>query len=194
MIKTTQILLNELKAYSSPNDKIARMEKAGEIYKVVKGLYETDRDTSPYLLASCIYGPSYVSFEYALSYHGLIPEMVHVITCASYDKKKNKSYENIFGRYTYRDVPKEVFHLGVDLREEKGYGYLIASPEKALCDQLYKMPPVANYEELKQLLFLDLRIDKSELMRLSREDFKYYSEKYGSRNVKKLAGYMRKIR
>ena len=61
-----------------------------ECIQVVKGLYETDRNVPPYLLAGSIYGPSYISFEFALSYYGLIPEMVRVVTCASFEKKKRR--------------------------------------------------------------------------------------------------------
>ena len=56
-----------------------------------------------YLLAGSIYGPSYISFEFALSYYGLIPEAVHVVTCASFEKKKKKTYDTIFGTFTYRN-------------------------------------------------------------------------------------------
>jgi len=44
------------------------------LFKIVNGLYETNPYTPPYLLSGTIYGPSYISFEYALSIHGLIPE------------------------------------------------------------------------------------------------------------------------
>lgn len=43
MIKTTSILIDELHRYSNPACKIGRMVKNGEIFPIVKGLYETDR-------------------------------------------------------------------------------------------------------------------------------------------------------
>lgn len=90
MIKTYAMLLNELIRYASPADKIARMVQEGKLILIVKGLYETDKTVSGYLLAGSIYGPSYLSFEYALSYHGLIPEAVYVMTCATFEKKKKE--------------------------------------------------------------------------------------------------------
>ena len=58
--------MDELKSYASPAKKIERMVKTGELTRVVRGLYETDPHTPGHLLAASIYGPSYLSFEYAL--------------------------------------------------------------------------------------------------------------------------------
>ena len=76
MLKTHLVLADELKDYVNPAAKIARMVKAGEIVRIKQGLYETDPQAEGVLLAEAIYGPSYLSFEFALSYHGLIPETV----------------------------------------------------------------------------------------------------------------------
>ena len=73
MLKTHLVLIEELKDYRNPAMKINGMLKTGELTRVVRGLYETDPHTPGYLLAAAIYGPSYLSFEYALAYHGLIP-------------------------------------------------------------------------------------------------------------------------
>ena len=84
------MLLDELKEYASPKTKLARMAKNGECIPITRGLYETDPDVPGYLLAGSIYGPSYISFEYALGYYGMIPEAVYTVTCATFDKKKKK--------------------------------------------------------------------------------------------------------
>ena len=93
MIKTTAMLLEELKGYGSPKSKLARMAERGECFPITRGLYETDRNAPAYLLAGSIYGPSYISFEYALSRYGLIPEAVYAVTCATFEKKKKKKYQ-----------------------------------------------------------------------------------------------------
>ena len=129
MIKTTAMLLEELRDYASPKTKLSRMVKKGECFQITKGLYETDRSVSAHLLAGSIYGPSYISFEYALSYHGMIPEAVYIVTSASFDKKKKKRYETPFGVFTYRDVPSKAFPHYVELHQEGDYWYRIASPE-----------------------------------------------------------------
>lgn len=193
MIKTTAMILNELKEYANPADKLARLVQNGEYIKIVKGLYETDSSVPGYLLAESIYGPSYLSFEFALPYHGLIPEAVYVFTSATFEKKKKKKYVTPKGTFTYRDVPSKVYAYGVDIVQEGDYTYKIATAEKALCDQLYKMKRVANYEELQALLFDDLRMERDELRKMDKDSIAILAEKYGSTNVKKLSGYMKKI-
>ena len=187
MIKTTAMLLEELNHYASPANKLARMAAGGEPVPIVKGIYETDRTVPGYLLAGSIYGPSYISFEYALSYHGLIPEAVYTITCATFEKKKKKKYETPFGTFTYRDVPSGVFPLGLKIIREGDYYYRIASPEKALCDKLYTLSPISNTKEMRRVLVDDLRIDENELKQLDYKVLEEYAEKYHTTNIKKLA-------
>ncbi len=193
MIVTTAMLLEELKDYQSPASKLSRMVREGQYTRITKGLYETDPTTPGYLLAGSIYGPSYLSFEFALSYHGLIPEAVYTFTCATYDKKKKKIFNTPFGTFTYRDVPANVYHLGVELVREGTYGYWIASPEKALSDLLYTKSPVANLAELEQLIFTDLRIDEEGFAALDRDDLQYLAGLYGSTNVQRLGSLVRRI-
>lgn len=98
-----------------------------------------------------------------------------------------------FGTYTYRDIPSKVFPYGVEIIKEGNYFYKLATAEKALCDQLYKMNRVANYKELQSLLFENLRIDEQQYKQLNVDIILFLSEKYGSMNVKRLAGMMRKL-
>lgn len=193
MIKTTCILLEELKAYANPKAKLSRMVKKGECFQITKGLYETDKNTPGYLLAGSIYGPSYISFEYALGLYGMIPEAVYTITNATFEKKKKKKYETVFGTFTYRDVPSAAFPLELRLVKEGEYYYRIAEPEKALCDRLYIMPPAANVKELAAMLFDDLRIEESELIKLNPEKISMLSQRYHSTNIKKLVTLLRRI-
>lgn len=158
-----------------------------------KGLYETDPNVPAHLLAGSIYGPSYISFEYALSCYGLIPEAVYTVTCATFEKKKKKKYETAFGAFTYRDVPSEAFPLGIRLVQEGDYFYRIADPEKALCDQLYTMPPVPNTKELLRLLTDDLRIEEAELRKLDASKVCGYSDAFHATNIKKLCSLLRRI-
>ncbi|MBP3456633.1 MAG: hypothetical protein J6K36_00805 [Bacilli bacterium] len=192
MILTHEILKNGLRDYSNKNNKISRDIRDEKLFKIVTGLYETNPNTPGYLLAGSIYGPSYISFEYALSYYGLIPEKVTTITCATLDKKKKKIFMTQFGVFTYRDIPSMVYFEEVILKVENNYSYQIATPEKALCDKLYTLKPLNNYENLENMLFYDLRIDREEFNKLSIEKIENLSNLYGSRNVKLLAKYMRR--
>ena len=194
MIKTTSILQQELKDYVSPNQKIRRMVAAGQLIPIRRGLYETDKRTPFYLLAASIYGPSYISFEFALAYYGLIPEAAYACTSATFGKLKMKKYDTPFGLFTYRDVPNEAYPYGIVPHEENGYGFLIASPEKAICDQLYKMPAVANQKEIAQLLFENLRIDEIEFRKQNVDDMIELSDKYHSTNLKHFAAWLKRGR
>lgn len=187
------MFLEELKAYANPKAKLSRMAKGGECFQIVKGLYETDRNVPGHLLAGSIYGPSYLSFEYALGYYDLIPEAVYTFTSAAFEKKKKKKYETIFGTFTYRDVPSAAFPLGLRLVQEGEYFYRIAEPEKALCDELYTLPPVSNTKDFIRLLTEDLRIENSALAKLDAEKTEMLSGRYHSTNVKRLAALLRKI-
>ena len=193
MIKTTDMLLEELREYASPRSKLSRMAKNREIFPIVKGLYETDKGTPGIYLAGSIYGPSYVSFEYALGHYGLIPEAVYTVTSATFEKKKKKRYETSFGTFTYCDVPAEAFPLELILVQEGDYFYRIASPEKAVCDKLYTMSPTANIKELYTLLADDLRIDMDALKKLDQSKLALLSGKYHSTNVKKLCSLIRRL-
>ena len=192
MIKTTPILISELSDYVNPKAKIGRMVEKGELYPIIRGIYEDDPKTPPLYLASSIYGPSYVSFEYALNYYGLISRTEKTITCAAYGKRKEKCYETMFGVYTYRDIPKKAFAAELELHLENGYSFVMASPEKALCDTLYNSAPAANLKEFKELLFDEIGIGRRKIYRLDPVILDELADLYGCRNLKLLKSFMRK--
>ena len=194
MVKTTEYLKYELKKYAEPNNKIHLMIISNELIPLTKGVFENNKNANPFTLARWISYPSYISFESALSYYGLIPEGVYAITSASLNKRKNKKYTNFFGTFTYSDIPERVYPLGVILVSiDDNYSFYIASKEKALCDKIYKSYLINNYNELETLLFADLRIDKEVLLTFNLNDMKTYSENYKSTNVNLLYKYLRKL-
>lgn len=193
MILTNKMIKNELKNISNVNNKISREIKNGNLIKLKNGLYETDSTIPGYLLATTIYGPSYLSFDFALSYYGLIPERVVNYTSATYDKKKKKVYKNNFGLYLYRDIPKNVYYLDVKMIEENGYTYHIATMEKALCDKLYTLKPLKDLKELEYILFKDLRIDEDKFKTLNKKAICNLAQNYHSTNVNLLAKYIKEV-
>lgn len=193
MIKTTAIMLQELNNYKNPRDKLAHMVKKKECIPVIQGLYETNPATPGYRLANTICSPSYLSFEFALSYHGLIPEAVYNFTSATFEKKKKKEFKTPFGMFTYRDVPSAAYPYGIECVSENGYTFQIASPEKALCDELYIQSPVTSQRELKELLFDGLRIDWDLFCKLNMDDILFLNSKYHCTNIQKLTKTMEKI-
>ncbi len=188
MIISSQQLKEIYCNLADPKGKIARDIKKGKIFPLVKGIYETDPNVFPPYLAQFIYGPSYISFDYGLYYYGMIPEAIYnTITCATYNKRKIKTYTNKFGTFIYRDVPKAVYSLGVMVINKDSYSYQIASPEKALCDKLYTISPVKTLNDLKMLLFEDLRIDEDKFNELNKQDILGLAPLYRSTNLNLLA-------
>lgn len=188
------MILQSLQCYKNQKAKLGRMVKSGEYFPIVKGLYETEKNTAGYLLAGSIYGPSYLSLEFALAYYGMIPEAVYTFTSVTYDKKKKKCYETPFGVFTYRDIPKEAYPFGIVFVKEGDYIFQIATPEKALCDKLYEMSPVSNMKELKCMLTEDLRIEEETLKTLNLEELQSIQNKYHTKNIDLLVKILSKTR
>ena len=84
------MLIQDYASYSNPKMKIGRLVKEGKLIPIIQGIYETDKSIPGYYLSGIIYDPSYLSFEFALSWYGLIPETVYNYTSASYSKKKKE--------------------------------------------------------------------------------------------------------
>ena len=190
MLVSFDALAQQFAGYTDVKGKIRREVQNGRLVQVARGLYETDARTDGKYLAGAIYGPSHLSFDYALSVHALIPEAVYAYTSATFRKGKTKRYENAFGTFLYHDVPAAVYPLGVEIKVEGGYSYQIASPEKALCDKLYSLSPVYSVRALKELLFDDLRIDEAAFFALHKADISQLAPLYRAPNLKLLAKFM----
>lgn len=167
------VILDLLRDYKSPNDKISELVKAGLLTFLKKGLYTPGpkskfRQTEPFLIANHLWGPSYVSMESALSYWGLIPERIHEIS--SITTKTSKKYENAVGRFTYRSMSLPYYAFGikhVSLREKQVA--MVASPEKAICDKIVTTPGIFLRSTKQALEFLteDMRMDEERLRELN---------------------------
>ncbi len=193
MIYTTSMILEELHDYSNPRTKLSRLVREQKYFSIINGLYETEKNVSGHLLAGSIYGPSYLSFAFALAYHQMIPEAVYSYTSATFCKKKKKTFHTDFGLFTYRDVPASAYPLGIQLVSEGDYTFQIAVPEKALCDQLYTMPPVRNLKEMQALLIKDLRIEPEVLSALCLADLQQLQAAYHATNINMLIKFLEKV-
>lgn len=192
MILTIAQLKERYRDYSNPVDKIKRDCDAGLLIRLNRGLYEDNHHAEPMFLAGPLLSPSYISFETALSYYGLIPERVVAITSASLMVRKNKSFINSFGRYTYSDIPSDVFYLGTTHIIYGDYVARIATKEKALCDSLCKWPVVRSVKDLKQLMFENKRIDIDEFQSCNFIDMIKIAEQYHKTNLDLLVRMLRK--
>lgn len=186
MIVTTSMLKEKYHDYANPLDKIRRDADKGLLFRLTNGIYETDGNVDPCLLASSILSPSYLSFDWALSFYGMIPEKAFSITSATLGNRKNKTFENYFGRYEYSDIPVRAFSEGLTYLESGEYIVKIATKEKALCDSLSKWRVVKSIKELKKLLFIDKRIDEDEFATCDFKLMKRLASLYNKTNLKLL--------
>ena len=193
MIYDFQSLSVKYKEYSNIYQKINNECKKGILVKIKRGLYSDDLYNDREVIANICYNPSYISFEYALSYYGVIPEFVSTFTSATFGKKNNKIYHMKDSTFDYRSVPDEVFPMGIlILKNSNDISYKIASKEKALCDLLYSKYPVRSIKDLKTLLFEDMRIDENEFLKMNVEFIKEIAPLYHSNSLNVLTKYLNK--
>ena len=190
MVKTIDMLLYEFREYSNIYNKISYEEKNKNLFKLKRGLYETDRNANPLTIANMLFSPSYISFETALAYYGMIPERVFTIKSATYKKNKKKEYKNVFGLFLYQDVNPNAYPYDIDQIEIDGVSVMIASKEKALLDLLSVISPRNNKKELMDLLFEDLRIDEALFDELDKDKIIKLCDLYSSKTLKLLKQYM----
>lgn len=162
-----RILSSILYTYRSIGDKIYHLEKEGSLIRLKKGMFVvspeiTKKTISRELIANHLYGPSYVSLESALSYYGLIPEKVFSVR--SVTSKRSKKFNNSLGSFDFFSVPEVYFSVGI--RQQiinNEYAYLIATPEKAICDMILatKGFRIQSPKAMKIFLENDLRLDFS---------------------------------
>jgi len=129
-----------------------RYAQRGFIVRVKRGLYAFPNDVPPELyIANKLYEPSYVSLEFALSYHRVIPETVYEITSVS--PKANRRFEALNKAYSYRRITKKAF-TGYIVQKQKGFNFIIADAEKAFVDTLYyrllsNRKPISRFDKSK---------------------------------------------
>jgi hypothetical protein len=186
MLLTSEQLLYENRGYAVPQARIQRMVMRGELISLKRGMFETDASVSGIILANEILGPSYISFEYALSYYGMIPERVQVYTSASFGLNKKKEFANKFGLFTYRDIPRKAFPFYYNREWWKNRPYLIASREKALCDQLSITNPIRGIKDFREYLFDGLRLDEELFGDLDGEKIRLLGPLYHRTNLDQL--------
>lgn len=131
---------------------IHRLKKQGYVQSVKRGLYILSDEQIPDLyLANKLYEPSYVSLEFALAYHRVIPETVYEIT--SVTSKATRRFETLGKIYSYRKIKPAAF-TGYVIEKQKGFSFQIADPEKAFVDVNYfrmlgGLKPLSRYNKAK---------------------------------------------
>jgi hypothetical protein len=159
-----QTILHALREYARPRNRITTLLREGSIIRVKKGLYVFGerlrrRPVSRELLSNLLYGPSYVSREYALRYHGLIPEEVPTLTAMT--TGRGRTFRTPLGLFSYSSLPLLEYPVGVTLATSGERSFFIAAPEKALTDLAFtrKGLQLRSRPDVERFLYEDLRID-----------------------------------
>jgi hypothetical protein len=87
-----------------------------------------------------------------------------VFAVRSVTPKRAKQYENAFGRFEYITVPADYYSIGIRQQiVDNEYAYLIATPEKAICDLILATPylRLQSVRAVQSYLEEDLRMDFS---------------------------------
>ena len=176
---TTSIIESLYPELKSANKKVTWLEKQGFIIRLKRGLYvvnpEYSRKTlSSELIANHLYAPSYISMSTALRYYGLVPEAVYVHQ--SMTVKHSRSFQTPIGGYDYKYISREAFPIGVRSIHKGDYAFLMASPEKALCDLIANSSKVnlRYMKDVETYLEQDIRMDMEEFYRMDATIFEDY--------------------
>ncbi len=193
-----QLLMDRLEGrFRAPRNKVQSLCRNGEIIRVKKGLYVSgtrpgeEPRVDPLVLSGLIYGPSYVSLETALSWHGLIPERVDEITCMT--SKRARVFRTPVGRFTYTPVNEDAFPVGVRLESGKGGSWYLAEPEKALCDRIAQVKGLEAMRDIPAVLEESLRIEPGDLDELRVPLVLEIASRYRRKNVAAFARWLEKI-
>lgn len=168
---TTSIIESLYPELKSQDKKVVWLEKNGYIIRLKRGLYvvnpeHSGKTLSSELIANHLYAPSYISMSTALRYYGLIPEAVYVHQ--SMTVKHSRSFQTPIGSYDYKYISRKAFSVGVRSIHKGDYAFLMASPEKSLCDLIANSSKV-NLRYMKDVeiyLEQDIRMDMDEFYKM----------------------------
>ena len=168
---TTSIIESLYPELKSQDKKVVWLEKNGYIIRLKRGLYVVNpeysgKTLSSELIANHLYAPSYISMSTALRYYGLIPEAVYVHQ--SMTVKHSRSFQTPIGSYDYKYISRKAFSVGVRSIHKGDYAFLMASPEKSLCDLIANSSKV-NLRYMKDVeiyLEQDIRMDMDEFYKM----------------------------
>ncbi len=122
---------------SAATQTLKRLATAGLLKRIRHGLWATDVNLDPLLLPEYLTAPfpSYVSFQSALFFHGMVSQIPNVIYVASL--AQTRTVRTSLGTYSIHRLGPSFFG-GYDT--VKTSGIRLATPEKALLDTLYLTP------------------------------------------------------
>jgi predicted transcriptional regulator of viral defense system len=110
---------------------IHRLKKTGQILEIERDRYTVHRD--PFLVASRITWPSYISIWSALRYHNLTEQVPHAIWVVTTKKRRNTKIE-FAGTDISFIIASPKYFFGYDKIDFRGFEIFIADPEKCIID------------------------------------------------------------
>lgn len=185
-------LQDQFKDYGNLRAKIGRLLRDKTIIRIKKGLYipgseERQEPVQIETIANLIYGPSYVSYEFALAHYDLIPERVVEVTCAT--TQRNKRFDTPVGRFSYRHISPMKYQVGIVYMGTS----LIASKEKALADRIAIEKPLCNVKTIGEFVVDGMRIDGDDLKGFDLPLMQKISMAYGNPNVRLLNRFLENL-
>ena len=161
--------------------KIEQLEREGDIIRLKRNMFVVSPEVSGVklstgLIANHLLAPSYVSMSTALRYYGLIPEAVY--TTQSMTFKPAKTFDTHIGSFSYTHIKKEAYPIGLVQIKDDGVTFIMASPEKALCDLVANTPGLTLrfQKEARAFLEEDLRLDMEKWAAFDKDIFRAYAE------------------
>lgn len=193
-------LIQALKGFARPRNKITSLLKQGVIIRVKKGIYVFGKQfsrkaPSREVLANMIYGPSYISLDSALQYHGLIPERVEAVTSVTCGR--GRRFSTPIGLFIYKRIPMKAYATGFDqVRVDDARFFLMAVPEKALADKLCddRGVSITKLSDVRDYLSRNLRIDLDLIAKMDPMLLADLAVRYRSRKIRTLSRLVRRLK
>lgn len=160
------------------DQKLRLLERNKQIIRLKKGVYVcspeiTGKPLSTELIANHLYAPSYVSMLSALRYYGLIPENVY--TEQSMTLKRARHFDTPLGRFDYTHISREAFPVGLVSIRKADYAFVMATPEKALCDLIaHSLVNLRYLREAEIYLMEDIRMAWEDFKQMDAGIFEEY--------------------
>lgn len=171
---------------------IKRAFRKEELIPLRRGLYCLEKKIRRkplelFAIAQRMYSLSAVSLESALSFHGLIPEAVPVITSISI--KRSREFSTSIGQFIYHHVPEKKFLTKIQLYAVDNDHLFIADPLRAICDYIH-----VYRKDWKGIgpLKASLRIEEENLLLFKKDEFDELQNYYQNRRLDRFLKFLKK--
>ena len=178
---------------------VHRATTAGEVLILKPGLYMLSpihrrSELHPFAVAGMLYGPSHISLESALAYHGLIPEAVYQVSSVTLNR--SRQFVTPIGVFDFKRVPLKEPRAGVEATEvTKGVWSFVATPLRAIADILYLRRNITWATDGLNFLTDSLRIEPEDLAAIANKSFEKLISAFSNQRVRSyLQGLYRSVK